>query len=190
MQASPPATVAHGTPNSSPADPAVTSPSRGPPATTTMNTPCSRPRNWSGEAACRIVIRNTALTASAAPASARHPAAGQTQPDTPAAQRYVHHALAAVSEAADSSVQPAAVGRPHQRGVLGIRPGEVDLMADDLRRENQHERIAVGVNPVHVVQLECQRIGDARRTRDEIPDRMRVKIGRPDKEILAHTHVA
>ena len=45
-------------------------PPAGPPATTTMNTPCSRPRIRSGAADCRIVVRKTALTASAAPANA------------------------------------------------------------------------------------------------------------------------
>ena len=50
--------------------PPSSSPTRGPPATTTMNTPCSRPRIRSGAADCRIVVRKTALTASAAPANA------------------------------------------------------------------------------------------------------------------------
>ena len=36
-----------------------------------MKTPCSRPRNASGVATCRIVERNTALTMSAPPAMAR-----------------------------------------------------------------------------------------------------------------------
>ena len=38
-------------------EPARKSPARGPPATTTMNTPWSRPRSWSGAATWRIVLR-------------------------------------------------------------------------------------------------------------------------------------
>ena len=70
MQASPPLTTDTIGPNAAATPPASTSPSRGPPATTTMKTPDSRPRSASGVAVCRIVLRNTALTMSAAPATA------------------------------------------------------------------------------------------------------------------------
>ena len=58
--------------------PARKSPARGPPATTTMNTPCSRPRIRSGAATCRIVERYAALTMSQAPDSARQTAPTQS----------------------------------------------------------------------------------------------------------------
>ena len=57
--------------NSTATDPARTSARRGPPVTTTMFSPNSRPRISSGAAACRMLERNTALIRSAAPASAR-----------------------------------------------------------------------------------------------------------------------
>ena len=58
--------------------PARRSPRRGPPATTTMNTPCIRPRISSGAAICSIDVRRTALTMSAAPATARQTTASQS----------------------------------------------------------------------------------------------------------------
>src|SRR4051795_5417644 len=68
MHASPPETTDSWVPKTAATDPASTSPIRGPPVTTTMNTPCNRPRNASGVATCRIVLRKIALTMSAAPA--------------------------------------------------------------------------------------------------------------------------
>ena len=44
---------------------------RGPPATTTMKTPCNRPRTSSSAASCSIVERNAAEAMSAAPATIR-----------------------------------------------------------------------------------------------------------------------
>ena len=48
--------------------PASKSPSRGPPATTAICTPDSRPRSASGTASWMIVLRNTAEMTSAQPA--------------------------------------------------------------------------------------------------------------------------
>src|SRR3954447_26944631 len=58
-------------------EPASTSPSRGPLATTRLNTDDIRPRMWSGVSDCEIVERQTALTLSAAPATANRSAPGQ-----------------------------------------------------------------------------------------------------------------
>ena len=58
--------------NAAATNPASTSPIRGPPATTVMWMPDSRPRRSSGTVSCRIVERNTAETTSAPPATARH----------------------------------------------------------------------------------------------------------------------
>lgn len=52
-------------------DPATKSPIRGPPATTTVKTPCSRPRRLSGAATCSIVDRYAELIMSAAPLIAK-----------------------------------------------------------------------------------------------------------------------
>ena len=76
------------------APPASMSPSRGPPATTTTKTPCSRPRRWSGVAACRMVVRKTPLTGSATPASPaqRRPAtARRLAPSAPRSAGQHHH---------------------------------------------------------------------------------------------------
>src|SRR3954453_18680704 len=67
MQARPPETTESCVPKAAATEPASTSPIRGPPVTTTMNTPCSRPRRASGVATCRIVLRKMALTMSAGP---------------------------------------------------------------------------------------------------------------------------
>ena len=67
----PPQTAVQPSPIRSATAPPSSSPSRGPPATTTMNTPWSRPRIRSGAADWRIVVRKTALTASDA-AGERH----------------------------------------------------------------------------------------------------------------------
>ena len=64
-QAIPPATQEKVAPATAAVAPARRSPSRGPPATTTMKTPCSRPRISSGAYTCRIVCRKTAETRSA-----------------------------------------------------------------------------------------------------------------------------
>ena len=69
-EATPPHTAIHPSPIRSATTPPRNSPSLGPPATTTMKTPCKRPRIRSGAADCRIVVRKTALTASHAPATA------------------------------------------------------------------------------------------------------------------------
>jgi hypothetical protein len=65
-------TIAALTPTALAIAPARRSPSRGPPATTTRNTPCIRPRMSSGAAVCSIEDRSTALTMSPAPATARN----------------------------------------------------------------------------------------------------------------------
>ena len=82
----PPDTIATVTDAALASAPARRSPSRGPPATTTMNTPCIRPRISSGAAICSIDVRSTALTMSAAPATARqstasHSAGREPEPD-------------------------------------------------------------------------------------------------------------
>ena len=46
--------------------PDSTSPTRGPPVTTSVKTADMRPRMWSGVTDCMIVVRQTALTLSAA----------------------------------------------------------------------------------------------------------------------------
>ena len=71
MQARPPEITEKPVPARAAAPPASMSPSRGPPATTTMKTPESRPCMPSGTACCSIVERNTALIVSEAPATAR-----------------------------------------------------------------------------------------------------------------------
>ena len=60
------------------------SPSRGPPVTTSENTDDMRPRMWSGVTVWLIVERHTALTESAAPASASSAAATHSEPARPA----------------------------------------------------------------------------------------------------------
>src|SRR3954447_18397863 len=65
--------------------PASTSPSLGPLATTRLNTDDIRPRMWSGVTDCEIVERHTALTLSAAPATANRIAAGTIELIAPAA---------------------------------------------------------------------------------------------------------
>jgi hypothetical protein len=85
------------------------SPSRGPPATTTMNTPCMRPCISSGAACCRIVERNTALTMSAAPAAASS--------STPTHSVVVRpNAVIATPQAtiASSTARPCRLTRPNQ----------------------------------------------------------------------------
>ena len=63
--------AADGSPTDAAATPWATSPMRGPPATTTMNTPCRRPRRWSGVADCRMVVRKSMDTESMTPAATR-----------------------------------------------------------------------------------------------------------------------
>lgn len=72
----PPATAARA-PRTEPAVPCRTSASRGPPATTTVNTPCIRPRISSVAADSRIAPRKTMETMSATPAAARNATATQ-----------------------------------------------------------------------------------------------------------------
>src|SRR3954462_10743894 len=60
------------------------SPSRGPLATTRLNTLDIRPRRRAGVSVCEIVLRHTALTLSAAPAIARSTMAITIEVVTPA----------------------------------------------------------------------------------------------------------
>ncbi len=85
MQASPPPITAVAGEVRSDTDPARKSPSRGPPATTTMNTPWRRPRIRSGVAAWSMVLRNTIDTVSAQPATARKIRPGHSCRDRPKA---------------------------------------------------------------------------------------------------------
>src|SRR4051812_35697992 len=78
MHATPPDTTLKRGVDSDATVPASTSPSRGPLATTRLNTDDIRPRMWSGVSDCEIVDRHTALTLSAAPAIAKRTSAGQS----------------------------------------------------------------------------------------------------------------
>src|SRR3954471_19090409 len=64
--------------------PDSTSPSRGPLVTTSVNTDDILPRMWSGVTDCEIVERHTALTLSAAPATANRMQAGTIELMSPA----------------------------------------------------------------------------------------------------------
>src|ERR1700761_108084 len=76
------------TENRGPAAPATApdsrSPTRGPPVTTRLNTEDLRPRIRSGVTVWLMVERHTALTESAAPATASRAAAGHSDPMSPA----------------------------------------------------------------------------------------------------------
>src|SRR5256885_4005286 len=65
--------------------PASTSPTRGPLATTRLKTEDILPRRLSGVRVCEMVLRHTALTLSAAPATANRIAAGTIELTAPAA---------------------------------------------------------------------------------------------------------
>src|SRR5262249_38565834 len=58
-------------------EPDSMSPRRGPPATTRLKTDHTRPRTWSGGTDWEMVVRHTALTLSAAPATQKSRAAAQ-----------------------------------------------------------------------------------------------------------------
>ena len=79
ITATPPAVAAAPGPYTAAAGPCQRSASRGPPATTTMNTPCIRPRISSVATVCSIDDRYTELTRSPAPATARHSTASQSE---------------------------------------------------------------------------------------------------------------
>src|SRR5262249_19899354 len=98
-QARPPATQEGVAPPAAASMPARASPSRGPPVTTTMNTPCSRPRSWSGAYTCSIVCRYTAETRSAAPAAASSSTAGHSERARPAAATVRPQAITAAPSA-------------------------------------------------------------------------------------------
>ena len=84
-QARPPETTENRGVASDATAPASTSPSRGPLRTTSMSTADMRPRSASGVTVWLIVIRQTALTLSAAPASANSARAGRSEVTRPAA---------------------------------------------------------------------------------------------------------
>src|SRR6266508_2530226 len=75
MQRSPPDTTDTAGLNAAATSPASRSPRRGPPVTTRMWIPESRPRSESGTESWRIVLRKTAEITSAAPAKARNASA-------------------------------------------------------------------------------------------------------------------
>src|SRR3954447_21038447 len=113
MQATPPETTEKRGVAADATAPASTSPSRGPLGTTRLNADDSRPRMWSGVADCEIVVRQTALTLSAAPATANRMAAGTIELIAPAP------AIATPQTATDASVI-----RPSQRArSRARRPG-------------------------------------------------------------------
>jgi hypothetical protein len=82
-QASPPETTDTVSPKAVATAPASRSPRRGPPATTAICTPIRRPRIPSGPANWMIVLRNTADSTSAQPATASSSRASGSQCATP-----------------------------------------------------------------------------------------------------------
>src|SRR4051812_48218259 len=91
MQATPPETTEKRGVAADATAPASTSPSRGPLATTRLKTDDIRPRMWSGVTDCEIVERQTALTLSAAPATANRMHAGTIEVISPAAAMAMPH---------------------------------------------------------------------------------------------------
>ena len=94
MHSTPPASRVGPSPRPTDAPPVISSPRRGPPATTTTNTPCSRPRRWSGVADCRIEPRKTPESESAAPPTAMHSAAranASVRRGSPSGRDCAHH---------------------------------------------------------------------------------------------------
>ena len=83
MQASPPDTTDTVSPKAVATAPDSRSPSRGPPATTAICTPMSRPRIPSGPANWTMVFRKTAERTSAHPATASSTKASGSQCATP-----------------------------------------------------------------------------------------------------------
>jgi hypothetical protein len=79
MQIRPPDTTDVCTDVSRATVPASRSPTRGPPVTTAMWSDAIRPRIRSGASCCMIVLRNTAETTSAAPATASRSSANQNR---------------------------------------------------------------------------------------------------------------
>ncbi len=79
MHSSPPETTEKRTPKAPATAPDSMSPSRGPPVTTSEKTDDMRPRMWSGVTIWLIVDRHTALTESAAPATASSAAAAHSE---------------------------------------------------------------------------------------------------------------
>src|ERR1041385_4812720 len=84
MQATPPDTTEKRVLVAAATAPASTSPRRGPLVTTSENTEDMRPRSASGVRDWLMTERQTALTLSAAPATARSAAAGHSEDTTPA----------------------------------------------------------------------------------------------------------
>src|SRR3954449_7543040 len=95
MQASPPDRTEKRGPVTPATAPASTSPRRGPLVTTSENTDDMRPRIASGVTVWLIVERQTALTLSAAPATARSAAAIHSEPASPASAIAAPHATTA-----------------------------------------------------------------------------------------------
>jgi hypothetical protein len=75
------------------------SPIRGPPATTAICTPASRPRSSSGTASWTIVLRNTAEITSAQPAAASSTSAAGSQRTSPKPVMAAPHAMTATMTA-------------------------------------------------------------------------------------------
>src|SRR5437660_7607513 len=84
MHNSPPDTTENRTPAAPATAPDSTSPSRGPPVTTSENAADMRPRMWSGVTVWLMVERQTADTESAAPATPSNATAGHSDRITPA----------------------------------------------------------------------------------------------------------
>src|SRR5919204_5002327 len=93
--ASPPDTTETRVDVSDATEPDSTSPSRGPPDTTRLNTDDIRPRIRSGVSVWEIVVRHTALTLSAAPATASRRAASAIVGIKPAAAIAAPHTVTA-----------------------------------------------------------------------------------------------
>ena len=131
-----------------PTEPDSTSPSRGPLVTTSVKTDDIRPRRWSGVTDWLIDERQTALTLSAAPASASSAAATHSEPATPAS------AIASAprdDRPDDDPAQPARVRQPagrqrrdrragRDRGVQQARPAGARVVDADRQHREQRAR--------------------------------------------------
>ncbi|HEU5385790.1 MAG TPA: hypothetical protein VFV73_07800 [Streptosporangiaceae bacterium] len=95
MHASPPDTTENVLPNAAATEPASRSPIRGPPVTTAIWSPASRPRSESGTASWMIVLRKTAEITSAHPAAASSSRAAGSQRTRPNPVMAAPHAMTA-----------------------------------------------------------------------------------------------
>ena len=100
MHASPPETTDTVSPNTAPPKPVATAPAsrspiRGPPVTTAICRPASRPRSASGTVSWMIVLRNTAEMTSAQPATASSTRAAGSHATSPKPVMAAPHTMTA-----------------------------------------------------------------------------------------------